>query len=128
MADSALDQLCINTIRCLAIDAVERAGSGHPGTPIGAAAIAYVLWDRLLRHGPEDLKWPDRDWFILSPGHASTLLYSLIHLTGYDLPLEELKRFRQWGSNTTGNPEYGLTPGVEMAVAERWLAGHNNRP
>ena len=95
MADHRLDQLCINTIRFLAIDSVEQASSGHPGTPMGAATMAYVLWDRFLRHSPEDPTWMDRDRFILSPGHASTLLYSLIHLTGYNLPLEELKQFRQ---------------------------------
>ena len=143
MTNRNLDQLCINTIRFLAIDAVQQANSGHPGTPMGAATMAYVLWDRFLRHSPENPNWPDRDWFILSPGHASALLYSLIHLTGYDLPLEELKQFRQWGSKTPGHPEYGLTPGVEMttgplgqgfahgvgmAVAERWLANHYNRP
>lgn len=139
----ALDELCINTIRFLAVGAVERAGSGHPGTPMGAAPMAYVLWDRFLKHNPEDPEWPDRDRFILSPGHASAMLYSLLHLTGYELPLEELKRFRQCGSSTPGHPEYGLTPGVEMttgplgqgfaygvgmAVAERWLAAHYNRP
>ena len=142
MAGPKLDQLCINTIRFLAVDAVQRANSGHPGTPMGAATMAYVLWDRFLKHNPGDPKWSDRDRFILSPGHASTLLYSLLHLTGYDLPLEELKQFRQWGSKTPGHPEYGLTPGVEMttgplgqgfahgigmAVAERWLADHYNR-
>ena len=110
---------------------------------MGAAPMAYVLWDRYLKHNPTDPRWPDRDRFILSPGHASALLYALLHLTGYDLPLEELKRFRQWGSKTPGHPEYGLTPGVEMttgplgqgfahgvgmAIAERWLANHYNRP
>jgi len=138
-----LDELCINTMRFLAVDMVQQANSGHPGTPMGAAPMAYVLWDRFLKHNPNDPKWPDRDRFILSPGHASALLYSLLHLTGYDLPLEELKRFRQWGSKTPGHPEYGLTPGVEMttgplgqgfthgvgmAMAERWLADHYNRP
>ena len=137
-----LDRLCVNTVRFLAVDTVERARSGHPGTPMGAAPMAYVLWDRFLKHDPSDPHWPDRDRFILSPGHASALLYSLLHLYGYDLPLEELKRFRQWGSKTPGHPEYGLTPGVEvttgplgqgfahgvgMAVAERWLAEHYNR-
>ena len=142
MTSRKLDELCINTIRFLSIDAVQQANSGHPGTPMGAAIMAYVLWDRFLKHNPSDPTWPDRDRFILSPGHASCLLYSLIHLTGYDLPLEELKQFRQWGSKTPGHPEYGLTPGVEMttgplgqgfahgigmAVAERWLANHYNR-
>ena len=143
MSDPKLDQLCINTIRFLAVDAVQRAKSGHPGTPMGAATIAYVLWDRFLKHNPGDPKWPNRDRFILSPGHASAMLYSLLHLTGYDLPLGELMSFRQWGSKTPGHPEYGLTPGVEMttgplgqgfahgvgmAVAERWLGEHYNRP
>jgi transketolase len=138
-----LDQQCINTIRFLAVDAVQRAQSGHPGTPMGAATMAYTLWDRFLRHNPRNPAWPDRDRFILSAGHASMLLYSLLHLTGYDLPLEELQNFRQWGSKTPGHPEYGLTPGVEvttgplgqgfangvgMAIAERWLADHYNRP
>lgn len=139
----SLDGLCVNTIRFLAIDAVEKAKSGHPGTPMGAAPMAYVLWDRFLRHNPSDPKWPNRDRFVLSAGHASAMLYALLHLTGYDLSLDEIKRFRQWGSKTPGHPEYGLTPGVEatagplgqgfgnavgMAVAERWLAQHYNRP
>ncbi|MDV2480402.1 MAG: transketolase [bacterium] len=143
MTTGELDELSINTIRILAVDTVQKANSGHPGTPMGAAPMAYVLWDRFLRHNPNDPAWPDRDRFILSPGHASALLYALLHLTGYDLPLEELKRFRQWGSKTPGHPEYGLTPGVEMttgplgqgfahgvgmAIAERWLADHYNRP
>ena len=143
MSDPKLGELCINAIRFLAVDIVQKAESGHPGTPMGAAPMAYVLWDRFLKHNPTDPKWPDRDRFILSPGHASAMLYALLHLTGYDLPLEELKRFRQWGSRTPGHPEYGLTPGVEMttgplgqgfahgvgmAVAERWLADHYNQP
>ena len=143
MTDLKLDELCINTMRFLAVDAVQKAKSGHPGTPMGAAPMAYVLWDRHLRHNPGDPEWPDRDRFILSPGHASAMLYGLLHLTGYDLALEELKQFRQWGSKTPGHPEYRLTPGVEMttgplgqgfahgvgmAIAERWLADHYNRP
>ena len=143
MGHPTLGELCINTIRFLAVDTVQKANSGHPGTPMGAAAMSYVLWDRFLKHNPDDPKWPDRDRFILSPGHASAMLYALLHLTGYDLSLEELKRFRQWGSMTPGHPEYGLTPGVEMttgplgqgfahgvgmAIAERWLAEHYNRP
>ncbi len=143
MADSALDQLCINTIRFLAVDTVQKAKSGHPGTPMGAAPMAYALWDRFLKHNPGDPEWPNRDRFVLSPGHASALLYSLLHLTGYDLPMDELKQFRQWGSKTPGHPEHGLTPGVEattgplgqgfgnavgMALAERWLASQFNRP
>ncbi|MBI4301515.1 MAG: transketolase [Chloroflexi bacterium] len=138
-----LDQLCINTIRFLAVDAVEKAKSGHPGTPLGAAPMAYVLWDLFLRHNPNNPNWFNRDRFILSAGHASALLYSLLHLYGYDLPIDELKRFRQWGSKTPGHPEYGLAPGVEattgplgqgfamgvgMAIAERFLAGYFNRP
>jgi transketolase len=137
------DQLCINTIRMLAADAVEKARSGHPGMPMGAAAMAYVLWTRFLRHNPENPAWPDRDRFVLSAGHGSMLLYSLLHLTGYDVTLDELKNFRQWGSKTPGHPEHGLTPGVEtttgplgqgfangvgMAIAERHLASVFNRP
>ena len=143
MSNSTLDQLCINTLRFLAIDAVQQAKSGHPGAPMGAAPMAYVLWDRFLKHNPSDPLWPDRDRFVLSAGHASAMLYSLLHLTGYDLPMDELKRFRQWGSKTPGHPEYGVTPGVEvttgplgqgfgnavgMALVERWLATKFNRP
>ena len=138
-----LKHQAINTIRTLAMDAVQAANSGHPGAPMGAAAMAYVLWTRHLRHNPADPAWPDRDRFVLSAGHASMLLYSLLHLTGYDLPLEEIKNFRQWGSKTPGHPEHGLTPGVEtttgplgsgvanavgMAMAERMLAARFNRP
>ncbi len=134
---------CVNTIRFLAVDAIQKANSGHPGTPMGAATLAYVLFDRFLKHNPANPHWADRDRFVLSPGHASMLLYAMLHLTGYDLPLEELKKFRQLGSRTPGHPEYGLTPGVEMttgplgqgiahavgmAVVERWLAAHYNRP
>ncbi|TEB12662.1 Transketolase [Pelotomaculum sp. FP] len=137
-----LDQLCINTIRILAAEAVEKAKSGHPGMPMGAAPMAYVLWTKFLRHNPANPSWPDRDRFVLSAGHGSALLYSLLHLTGYDLTLEELMDFRQWGSRTPGHPEYGHTPGVEvttgplgqglsnavgMAIAERFLAAHFNR-
>src|SRR2546421_4884594 len=111
-----LDQLCINTIRTLALDAVQRAESGHPGLPLGCAPLAYVLWTRFMRYNPHNPKWPNRDRFLLSAGHGSMLLYSLLHLTGYDLPLEELKRFRQWGSRTPGHPEYGHTPGVETTT------------
>ncbi|HEV57000.1 MAG TPA: transketolase [Phycisphaerales bacterium] len=141
--DRSLDQRSINTIRFLAVDAVQKAKSGHPGTPMGAATMAYTLWDRFLKHDPIHPGWPDRDRFVLSPGHASMLLYALLHLTGYDLPLEELRNFRQWGSRTPGHPEYGETPGVDvttgplgqgfahgvgMAIAERWLAEHYNKP
>ena len=111
-----LDQLCINTIRALSLDAVQKANSGHPGLPLGAAPMAYVLWTRFLRHNPRNPKWENRDRFLLSAGHGSMLLYSLLHLTGYDLPLDELKNFRQWGSRTPGHPEYGLTPGVEITT------------
>jgi transketolase len=111
-----LDQLCINTIRALTIDAVQKAESGHPGLPLGAAPMAYVLWTRFLRHNPKNPKWENRDRFLLSAGHGSMLLYSLLYLTGYDLPLDELKNFRQWGSKTPGHPEYGLTPGVEITT------------
>ncbi len=144
MANSdSLDLLCINTIRTLAIDAIQKAHSGHPGLPMGAATMAYVLWDRFLKHNPANPKWPDRDRFVLSAGHGSMLLYSLLHLTGYDLPLAELKNFRQLGSKTPGHPEHGLTPGVEtttgplgqgfgngvgMALAEAHLAAVFNRP
>jgi transketolase len=138
-----LDNLCVNTIRMLSADGVEKANSGHPGMPMGAAGMAYVLWTRFLRHNPLHPKWYDRDRFVLSAGHGSMLLYSLLHLTGYDLPLEELMNFRQWGSKTPGHPEYGLAPGVEtttgplgqglangvgMAIAERYLAAHFNQP
>ena len=137
-----LDRLAIDTIRTLSIDGVQQANSGHPGAPMGAAPMAYVLWTRFLRHAPTHPDWPDRDRFVLSAGHASMLLYSLLHLTGYDLPLEELMRFRQWGSRSPGHPESGLTPGVEattgplgqgfanavgMAIAERRLGYEFNR-
>lgn len=143
MHDFDLDQLCVNTIRTLAMDTVEKAKSGHPGMPMGAAAMAYVLWTRFLKHNPADPSWPDRDRFVLSAGHGCALLYSLLHLTGYDLPLAELKQFRQWDSRTPGHSEYGRTPGVEtttgplgqgfatgvgMAIAERMLAARFNRP
>ncbi|KPJ77543.1 MAG: transketolase [Deltaproteobacteria bacterium SG8_13] len=138
-----LDELCVNTIRMLSADGVEKAKSGHPGMPMGAAAMAYVLWTRFLRHNPANPGWPDRDRFVLSAGHGSMLLYSLLHLSGYDLPLEEIQNFRQWESRTPGHPEYGITAGVEtttgplgqgfangvgMAIAERFLASTFNRP
>jgi len=116
IANTDLDQLCINTIRTLSLDAVQKAESGHPGLPLGAAPMAYVLWTRFLRHNPQNPKWENRDRFLLSAGHGSMLLYSLLYLTGYDLPLDELKNFRQWGSKTPGHPEYGLTPGVEITT------------
>jgi transketolase len=111
-----LDQLCVNTIRALALDAVQKAESGHPGLPLGAAPMAYVLWTRFLRYNPRNPKWQGRDRFLLSAGHGSMLLYSLLYLTGFDLPLEELKSFRQWGSKTPGHPENTLTPGVEITT------------
>ena len=114
--DAALDQLCINTIRFLAADAVEKAKSGHPGMPMGMADAAYLLWIRFLRWQPQDPEWPGRDRFVLSAGHGSMLLYALLHLSGYDLPMEELERFRQLGSRTPGHPEHGLTPGVETTT------------
>ena len=138
-----LDELCINTVRTLAMDAVQVAESGHPGTPMALAPLAYVLWTRHAKHNPADPAWPDRDRIVLSCGHASMLLYSALHLTGYDLPLDQLRAFRQWGSATPGHPEYGHTPGVEtttgplgqgfanavgMAIAERHLAAVFNRP
>lgn len=113
---ATLDQLCINTIRTLALDAVQKAESGHPGLPLGAAPMAYVLWTRFLRHNPKNPKWSNRDRFLLSAGHGSMLIYALLYLTGYDLPLEEIKNFRQWESKTPGHPEYGLTPGVEITT------------
>jgi len=138
-----LDQLAINTIRFLSVDAVQKANSGHPGLPLGAAPMAYVLWTRFLRHNPGNPHWFDRDRFVLSAGHGSMLLYSLLHLTGYDLPLAQLQQFRQWGSRTPGHPERGLTPDVEtttgplgqgfgngvgLAMAEAHLAARFNRP
>ncbi len=115
-ATPELDQLCINTIRTLTLDAVQKANSGHPGLPLGAAPMAYVLWTRFMRYNPKNPKWENRDRFLLSAGHGSMLLYSLLYLTGYDLSLEEIKNFRQWGSKTPGHPEYGLTPGVEITT------------
>jgi transketolase len=115
-ATPELDQLCINTIRTLTLDAVQKANSGHPGLPLGAAPMAYVLWTRFMRYNPKNPKWENRDRFLLSAGHGSMLLYSLLYLTGYDLSLEEIKSFRQWESKTPGHPEYGLTPGVEITT------------
>ncbi len=143
MASNRIDELGVNAIRALAMDAVQKANSGHPGAPMGAAPMAYALWTRFLRHNPENPEWPNRDRFVLSAGHASMLLYALLHLSGYDLSLEELQRFRQWDSHTPGHPERHNTPGVElttgplgagfamgigMAIAERFLAARYNRP
>ena len=111
-----LDRLAVDTIRTLAIDGVQKANSGHPGAPMGAAPMAYAVWTRFLRHAPTHPDWPDRDRFVLSAGHASMLLYSLLHLTGYAVSMEDLQSFRQWGSITPGHPEYGVTPGVEATT------------
>src|SRR6187431_3106144 len=138
-----IDTLCINTIRTLSLDAVQKANSGHPGLPLGMAPSAYVLWTRFMRHNPKNPKWFNRDRFLLSAGHGSMLIYSLLHLTGYDLSLEELKRFRQLHSKPPGHPENILTPGVEittgplgqgfangvgMGIAQAHLAAKFNRP
>lgn len=143
LSPTKLDELAINSIRFLSVDAVQKANSGHPGLPLDAAPMAYVLWTRFLKHNPTNPNWFDRDRFVLSAGHGSMLLYSLLYLTGYDLPLEQIKQFRQWGSITPGHPERGLTPGVEvttgplgqgfgngvgMAIAEAHLAARYNRP
>jgi transketolase len=142
MTDSTLDQQCINTLRFLSVDMVQKGNSGHPGLPLGAAAMAYVLWMRCLRYNPRNPHWFNRDRFVLSAGHGSALLYSLLHLTGYDLALDDIKQFRQWGSKAPGHPERGHTPGVEittgplgqgfgnavgMAIAEAQLAARYNR-
>ncbi len=113
---NALDQLSINALRFLAVDAVEKAKSGHPGAPLGCAPIAYLLYHKLMRHDPSDPKWINRDRFVLSNGHASALLYGVLHLSGYDLPISQLEQFRQWGSHTPGHPEYGEAPGVEVTT------------
>ncbi|MDY0088269.1 MAG: transketolase, partial [Coriobacteriia bacterium] len=141
--NAPLDDLCVNTVRFLSVDMVQKAESGHPGLPMGAAPMAYTLWDRFLHVDPSDPAWPDRDRFVLSAGHGSAMLYALLHLVGYDLPMTELKQFRQWSSRTPGHPEFGLTPGVEattgplgqgisnavgMAIAEKALAARFNRP
>lgn len=140
---SDIETLAINTIRMLSIDAVQKANSGHPGLPMGAAAMTYVLWTKFMRHNPANPKWPNRDRFVLSAGHGSALLYSMLHLTGYDLSMDDIKNFRQWGSRTPGHPENHMTPGVEvttgplgqgisnavgMAIAEAHLAAKFNRP
>jgi transketolase len=138
-----LDQLCVNTIRFLSVDAVEKANSGHPGLPLDAAPMAYVLWTSIMNYNPKNPEWFNRDRFVLSAGHGSALLYSMLHLTGYELPLDQIKHFRQWGSITPGHPERGLAPGVEvttgplgqgfangvgLAIAEAYLAARYNRP
>ncbi len=138
-----LDLLSMNAIRCLSVDAIEAANSGHPGAPMGLAPVGYTLWTRFLRHNPANPDWPGRDRFVLSAGHASMLLYSLLYFTGYDLPLEQIKQFRQLGSLTPGHPEFGATPGVEvttgplgqgisnavgMALAREIVGARFNRP
>src|SRR5271157_2880997 len=143
LMDTTLDLLSINTLRLLAVDAVEKANSGHPGAPLGCAPIAYLLFNKLMKHNPAHAKWADRDRFVLSNGHASALLYGTLFLTGYNVTLDDLKSFRQWGSRTPGHPEYGHTDGVEattgplgqgiamavgMAIAEKHLAAVYNRP
>jgi transketolase len=142
MANQPIDKLCADTIRTLSMDAVQKANSGHPGMPMGMADVAYVLWTKYLKHNPSNPDWADRDRFILSAGHGSMLIYSLLHLTGYDVSLDDIKNFRQLDSNTAGHPEYGITPGVEMttgplgqgfatgvgmAMAERFLASKFNK-
>jgi transketolase len=112
LVSTELEQLCVDTVRFLSADAVEKAKSGHPGAPMGAADMTYVLWSKFLRFDPADPAWPGRDRFVLSAGHASMLLYSLLHLFEFDLPLDEIRRFRQWGSRTPGHPEHGMAPGV----------------
>ena len=143
MVSSNIDQLCIDTIRTLSIDAVEKAKSGHPGAPMGCAPMAYVLWNNSMKHNPLDPTWDNRDRFVLSNGHASALLYSVLHLTGYNISMDDIKNFRQWGSKTPGHPEYDLKSGIEMttgplgqgfahgigmAICERWLAERYNKP
>jgi transketolase len=138
-----IEQQAIDAIRILSMDAVQQANSGHPGTPMALAPIGYVLFHKHLRHNPSDPLWLDRDRFVLSIGHASMLIYSLLHLSGYDLSEEDIRNFRQWGSPTAGHPEYGHAPGIEtttgplgqgvansvgMALAECWLAKRYNRP
>ncbi len=140
---SELEQQSINALRFLAVDAVQKAKSGHPGAPLGDAPIAYLLFHKYMRHNPKDMHWPNRDRFVLSNGHASALLYAVLHLTGYDVTIEDLQQFRQWHSRTPGHPELGDTDGVEvttgplgqgfamgvgMAVAERHLAAVYNKP
>jgi len=119
------ENFCINTIRTLSMDAIQKANSGHPGAPMGLAPAAYVLWTRFLKHNPANPAWIDRDRFVLSGGHASMLLYSLLHLTGYDLSLEDIQNFRQWDSKTPGHPEYGVTSGVETTTGPLGQDGHH---
>src|SRR5438132_69407 len=139
----SIEQLCVNTVRMLSVDAVEKAKSGHPEAPMGLAPTAYLLWTRFMKYNPRNPSWPDRDRFVLSAGHGSMLLYSMLYLTGYDIPLDQIKQFRQWESRTPGHPEYGLAPGIEtttgplgqgfgngvgFAMAAKHLAAGYNRP
>src|SRR5665648_738616 len=138
-----MDRLSVDTIRALSMDAVQHANSGHPGLPMGMAAAGYLLYTKVMKHDPNDPSWPDRDSFVLSAGHGSMLLYSLLHLSGYELSLDQIKQFRQWDSLAPGHPERGVTPGVEvttgplgqgfgnglgMAMAEAFLSARYNRP
>ena len=138
-----LEQLIINTVRTLSMDAVQKANSGHPGTPMSMAPVAYTIWDKFMRFNPKNPDWPNRDRFVLSAGHASMLLYSMLHISGYDVSLNDIKTFRQLHSKCAGHPEYGMAPGIEtttgplgqgyatsvgMAIAEKWLATYFNRP
>jgi len=138
-----IDSKTVHAIRFLSMDIVQKAKSGHPGTPMGASDMVYTLWNKFLKHNPKNPKWVDRDRLILSPGHASALLYSMLYLSGYNLSMDDLLHFRQWGSKTPGHPEYdldigvnmttgplgqGFTHGIGMAIAERWLGEHFNRP
>src|SRR5512143_3759015 len=140
--NQSIDELSINTIRTLSMDAVQKANSGHPGMPMGAAPMAYVLWTRYLKYNPKNPKWLNRDRFVLSAGHGCMLLYSLLYLTGYDLSLDDIKNFRQYGSKTAGHPEYGHAPGIEvttgplgqgfangigMAIGQKYLASRYNQ-
>ena len=142
LTDRSLEERAINTIRMLSVDAVQKANSGHPGLPMGAAGMAFVLWTEYLKHNPKNPSWPDHDRFVLSAGHGSALLYSLLFATGYELSLDDIKQFRQWGSKTPGHPEAGHTPGVDvttgplgqglanavgMAIGEANLAARYNR-
>ena len=142
-ADKDIEQLCIDTVRILSVDAVQKANSGHPGTPMGIAPMGHVLWAKHMRYNPKDPSWPNRDRFVLSAGHACMLQYSYLYLTGYELTLDDIKQFRQLHSKTPGHPEYGLTPGIEvttgplgqgfangigMAIAQKALAARFNQP
>ena len=141
--DKNILNLCINTIRTLSMDAVQKANSGHPGTPMALAPLAFTLWDKFIKHNPANPDWANRDRFVLSAGHASMLLYSTLHILGYDITIDDIKNFRQLHSKCAGHPEYGLAPGIEtttgplgqgaatsvgMAIAQKWLAARFNKP